>query len=141
MSRGGVGACKFSMRRNSQSGFTLLEAMVALAIAALVLAALVEGVETGMRSVAIASRNIEALSHARSHLAAIGVGQPLVPGVREGDDGGGFHWRERVARRVGGDAAASLFDVVVDIEWDAWGRPGHVQLATRRLAGRDGRVR
>ncbi len=77
-------------------GFTLLEVLVAFAIAALALGVLFEGAVGGIRSTRIADRTEEALSRARSHLAAVGQGTPLGPGTQEGDDGSGFHWSVRI---------------------------------------------
>lgn len=128
------------VRTEPARGFTLIEALIALAIAGLVLAALFDGAAIGLRAVDTAGRSAEALSRARSRLAAIGVGQKLAASVREGDDGT-MHWRETIARRAGAEAAPTLFDITVQIGWSEAGRANSVSLRTRRLAGADGRVR
>src|SRR5580698_8792288 len=73
-------------------GFTLLEVLVAFIIAALALGVVLRGTVGGMRSVTVADHYQEALSRARSRLAAIGHGMAVAPRHESGDDGGGFRW-------------------------------------------------
>ena len=79
--------------RGRDSGFTLLEVMVAFAIAALSLAALWESGVDGWRAARVAGRSMEAQSRAQSHLAVVGHGLAIRPLSEGGDDGGGFYWR------------------------------------------------
>ena len=80
----------------SERGFTLLEVVVAFAIAALALSVLFRAATGGMTAVATAGRYEEAVSRAKSHLAAIGHEGAITEGETEGDDGSGFHWRIRI---------------------------------------------
>jgi len=123
-------------------GFTLLEVVVALAIAAVALVALFEAGSGGFFAVDTAARAQEAVQRAQSHLAAVGRDAALVQGDFTDEDGGGYRWRLSVrplaTRQVpatSGNANASetLFDVEVAISW-----PGHtgdrsVALKTLRL--------
>jgi general secretion pathway protein I len=86
-------------RRSSgkAGGFALLEVMVAFIIAAAALGALFQSGLASLHSMQTASRYEEALARARSRLALATHGAPLVPGNLEGEDGGGYHWRVRVA--------------------------------------------
>jgi general secretion pathway protein I len=131
--------------RDGSSGFTLIEVLVAFVIAALALGVLYEGAAGGLRVGLRARRVAAALSHARSHLAALGAGA-LAAGEQSGDDGGGFRWRGRVTPLatvpLGGDAAGVsdargprlvLYGIAVRIDWDADGGPGHVTLDSERL--------
>lgn len=79
--------------RAGERGFTLLEVLVAFAIAALALTVLFRATGSGLGSARAASRYEEAVVRARSHLAAIGHDAALVAGDASGDDGGGFQWR------------------------------------------------
>ena len=102
-------------------GFTLLEVLVAFAIAALALGVLFEGAVGGIRSTRVADRTVEALSRAQSHLAAVGQGIPLGPGTQGGDDGGGYRWsvRIRTARSAStGTMRVVLYAVQVTESWD-----------------------
>jgi general secretion pathway protein I len=112
-----------------EAGFTLLEVLVAFVIAALALSVLFQGSIDGLRSVRVSGQYQEALSRARSRLAAVDVGAPLVPGTRQGDDGGGFRWETRVtpsataptARGTAADLArgprVGLYAVSVSVTW------------------------
>jgi general secretion pathway protein I len=124
-------------------GFTLLEVLVALAIAGLALIGLFQAGSGGMIAVDTAARAEEALQRAQSHLAAVGRDAALVEGELTDDDGGGFQWRLRVrpvaSRQLlpagGGDsnAALTLFYVEVAILWPGRNGERSVVLKTIRL--------
>jgi general secretion pathway protein I len=130
-------------RSSRDSGFTLLEVVVALAIAALAIVGLFQAAGGGLLAVNTAGRVEEAVQRAQSHLAAVGRSAALIQGEFTDDDGGGYHWRLR-ARPVGTrqvadpngspTASATLFDVEVAISWP--GRRGErsVVLKTMRLS-------
>ncbi len=124
-------------------GFTLLEVLVAFAIAAPALALLFgQGVQS-VTAAQAAARYREAISRAQSRLDAL-PDQALVAGVRDGEDGQGFRWRTRIAadasipaqRQVppgsGYAAGTTLYDVTVEVSWSGAGHRA-VTLATRRL--------
>ena len=126
-----------------EQGFTLLETVVALAIASMALVALFQAGSGGFFAVDTASRAAEALERARSHLAAVGAGAALVQGDTEGDDGGGYRWHLNVqpaATRMlppePGDpaGAVSLLDVTVSITWPSHHHERAIVLTTQRLA-------
>jgi prepilin-type N-terminal cleavage/methylation domain-containing protein len=77
-------------------GFTLMEVMVALAIALIALEVLFGGVIGSLRTAHDTSAWERAISRAQSHLTAtIDPGRAL--GEREGDDGDGYRWRTQVS--------------------------------------------
>lgn len=118
-------------RGGGEAGFTLLEALIAFAIAALALAALLGGALTGLRATEAASRTEEALARARSRLAALEAA-PLAPADGRGDDGGGFAWRLRVSpEAVSG--GLTLYAVSVAVAWRDGSTPREVRLETQRL--------
>jgi general secretion pathway protein I len=84
------------MSRERQRGFTLLEVLVAFAIAAFALAVLFRSSGTALMAARTSGQYQEALSRARSHLAALGGDAALVAGESSGDDGGGFRWRLKI---------------------------------------------
>ena len=119
------------MRRDA--GFTLLEAMIALAIAGLALAALFRGTLDGVNLSQTASRYEEAVARAQSRLA--GIGPAPQAGDRQGDDGGGYRWHVRVlpvgtARTL---PPTSLYAVSVAISWEENGARRVVDLETERM--------
>ena len=124
------------------SGFTLLEVVVALAIAAVALVGLFQAGSGGFFAVDTAARAQEAVQRARSHLAAVGRDAALVQGDFTDEDGGGYRWRLRVqpvaTRQLpapGGNAnaTATLFDVEVAISWPGHSGDRSVVLKTLRL--------
>ncbi|MBB5372211.1 type IV pilus modification PilV family protein [Acidocella aromatica] len=78
------------MRRDS--GFTLLEVMVAFVIAALASLVLYQVAFNASAQALTAAHYQEALVRAQSRLAALGPLTQLQPGRSAGDDGGGFSW-------------------------------------------------
>jgi general secretion pathway protein I len=129
-------------RAPADAGFTLLEVVVALAIAGLALVGLFQAGTGGLFAVDTAARAEEALQRAQSHLAAVGRDAALIEGDSRGDDGGGYRWRLRiqpVAQRQGLGAdgvtsqTTSLFDVAVAISWRVRGHERAVVLRTLRL--------
>ena len=115
------------MRR--PTGFTLLETLVAFAIAAIAVTALTAAVAGGLRSTRAASVTEQAISRAQSRLDAASLASP---GERSGDDGGGFRWRETV-RPAGRSGTAVLYDVTVEITWSIDG-PHRLALHSFRVA-------
>jgi general secretion pathway protein I len=132
---------------SNQDGFTLLEAIIAFVIAALALSMLYQGATGGLRATASATRMEEAVSLAKSHLAAIGRGDAVTQQESSGIDGDGFEWHLHVApagtRQLAisdsdraNDAkpsAAILFDVRLTESWDDAGHPHQFVLETHRL--------
>jgi general secretion pathway protein I len=102
--------------------------LIAFVIAGIAIAALMRAGGSGLAATQAATRYQEAVSRARSHLAAAIHGAALAPGDNQGDDGGGFHWRLRVTpeetmqlrtpgpiQRQG--TGVSLFAVTAWISW------------------------
>src|ERR1700730_5587819 len=111
-----------------ENGFTLLEVVVALAIAALALVGLFRAGSGGLFAVDTAARAEEAVQRAQSHLAALGRDASMTVGEYTGEDGGGYRWRRRVRplieRQAPGQngvslASTILFEVEVAISWPA----------------------
>lgn len=133
------------MRPAPQSGFTLFEVMVAFVIAALALGVLFAGGLAGLRTAKIADGYGDALSRARSRIAAIVAPQPL---DTSGDDGGGFRFHLRITQAAtvsparndapgqpAGESATriGLYDIAVTVSWHRDGGDRQVVLATQRL--------
>jgi general secretion pathway protein I len=126
----------------AERGFTLLEVIVALAIASFAFAGLFRAGGSGLFAVDTATRTEEAVERAQSHLAAVGKDAALLEGDFDGDDGGGYRWRLRVRPMATEQAAVqqgefstkiTLFDVEVAISWNASGHDRSVVLRSRRL--------
>jgi len=129
----------------ADAGFTLLEVMIAFAIAALALGTFYGGVAGGVRTAGVAAHYEAALARAQSRLAATGGAARLIPGDTSGDDGGGYTWRVQIRQTASApfaglppDAArtaprAALFALSVTIAWNMDGGERRVTLGTARL--------
>jgi general secretion pathway protein I len=131
------------LRCSAQSGFTLIEVVVALAVAALGLSFLMAAASTGLGNAGLADQYIEATRRAQSHLAELGVTEPLHPGVRAGDDGGGYSWRSWISSprlhdrppAPEGIVPLGLYAVEVTISWRSGDSIKSVSLRSQRVAG------
>lgn len=129
-------------RGATEHGFTLIEVLVAFLIAAVAVGAIVRAATGAVASSRAASRYDEAVARAESHLASLSVA-PLGDSDRQGDEGGGYHWRVRVASagtaqlagRVNAipTGAATLYRVTVTMSWRDGGARRAVRLDSARL--------
>lgn len=138
----GAGARRGALLRSCVAGFTLLEVLIALAIAALALGALFETGVTDLRATHAAAKMERAISLGRSRLALAARSVPLAPGDWQGDEGSGFHWHLRVtaagiipqASLPGRETSPLvLYDINVSMVWQEAGERHGVQLQTARL--------
>jgi general secretion pathway protein I len=133
------------LRRDA--GLTLLEVVVALAIAGSALVGMFQAGSTGLLAADIAARAEEAVERAQSHLAAVGRNAALSAGQFTDDDGGGYRWRLSVqpmaSRQMpgpdgGSTTSTTLYSVEVEISWRDAGRQRSVVLKTLRLGSAAG---
>jgi general secretion pathway protein I len=128
-----------------EQGFTLLEVLVASVIAALALGVLLQGALASVHSVRVSGQYQEALSRARSHLAALDDSSLLKPADQAGNDGRGFRWQLRISpagtaplgrgdTNEAGAARVALYAVTVVVSWDGGGGPRQVRLDSERVA-------
>ncbi len=124
-----------------EAGFTLLEVLVALAIAIPALVLLYRQGAVAMGVTRTAATYQEAISRAQSRLDTL-TGTGLAAGEREGDDGGGYRWRTRIApvastplpsRPPSSPVADTLYAVAVEISWPGPTGVRRFLLETRRL--------
>jgi general secretion pathway protein I len=84
--------------RRFQSGYTLIEVIVAFAVLALALTLLLGTLSGASRQVRWADDAGRASLHAQSLLDQLGVGEALAPGQQQGDfENGRYRWRLDVA--------------------------------------------
>ena len=130
------------MAANDAQGFVLLEVLIAFIITILAVGLMIGVSSDAMRGTRTSARYQEATVRAQSRLAAVAdAGIPIL-GEREGDDGGGFHWHERVtALRTDSnhadDKAAmpiTLYGISVWITWRDGIATRSVDLNTQRAA-------
>lgn len=143
---GGCTICAERVSPRGDVGFTLLEVVVALALASLALMALFQAGSAGLLTVDSATRIEAAVDRAQSHLAEFADGGAIKPGESEGDDGDGYHWR-LIARPMASqpadtlgqtEAPARLYDIDVTIWWGAGRHRRSVELETERIGSAEG---
>jgi general secretion pathway protein I len=128
------------------AGFTLIEVIVAFALLALGLTLLLGTLANASRQVRWSADAGRAAMHAQSLLAATGVGEALVPGVREGEfEDGRYRWRLQVAPWQDPDAppgpltdlsAPQMQELDLSMQWGD-GPGEHLQLRSLRLVRPD----
>lgn len=132
-------------RQGAQRGFTLLEVVVAFAIAASGIALVYQIYGTGLRSTALAGEYTQAALLAEAQLARLGLEETLSEGDDSGEFDNGYRWNARVERyepneeeqinTVDFDLAevtnAELLRVTLSVEWGE--PPRSVRLETLRL--------
>ncbi len=101
------------------SGFLLLETLIAFVIAALALVVLFRAAFDGAAATAIARQEAQALDRAQSRLAALRAMAPSHRYAHEGRDGDGFSYRES-AMRLATPRGATLAPVRLSVT-ESWG--------------------
>jgi general secretion pathway protein I len=136
-----------SVQARVGNGFTLLEVLIALAIAGAALAVLFNAGLTGLLATQAASHYEQAIARARSHLTMAVHASPLVAGDWQGDDGGGFAWHLRVAPlastavrpafavtpRASSSFPLTLYSVSVSVGWHDGSGIREVRLDTEQI--------
>ncbi len=116
-----------------ESGSVLVEAMVAVAVIAMMLAVTYRSVGQSVLQSRAAEASRAAVMIAQSRLALVGAEIPLTPGETTGVDGD-FTWRVRIDPAPVDDASAmgSLFSVTASVR-DRAGKADRAILRTERL--------
>ena len=128
--------------RRGQTGFSLLEVLVAFAILAVSLGVLIQIFSRASIATVVASQYSRAAALAESRLAAVGTAIPLEPGALSGDPEDGISWELAIAPvelRPEEGLGASLqptvapYRVTVVVLWEDAGRVRRLTLSTLRL--------
>ena len=123
------------------AGFTLIEVVVAVALAALALVALFQGGSAALMTTSQATRLEVAVDRAQSHLAEFADTGAIRAGDSEGDDGDGYHWRLTASPIASLPAETPdqpappprLYNIAVTISWGTGRHQRSVQLETERI--------
>jgi general secretion pathway protein I len=140
-----MGIDQISISRDS--GFTLIEVIIAFLIAALSIATLFEAITGGIGSTANATKVTRAILFAESHIAIIGRGESISDNDVKGSDPDGYTWHvivrtvsSRKLRYEGENtlsnaraAYAILYSVEVSETWEDGPRNRTVTLNTYRI--------
>jgi general secretion pathway protein I len=128
-------------RAESIAGFTLIEVLVAFAIAALLIVPLMRLVSTGLGSFDRSQNYATATLWAQSILADAGVETPLAQGVQTGDLALGMHWEMSITTyhddlmSTGPLTSGFIpYAITLTISWPDHHTRNALQFATLRLA-------
>lgn len=120
------------------NGFTILETMVAMVVAAAILAALYGLFGKNVTAVDGAEADARAVLLAQSRMEGIGIAQSLRPGISRGQTNDGYAWVEEVRPDEGAklDPKAPLlpFAVKVTVSWSGERGTRSLSLDSVRLA-------
>lgn len=128
---------------HAQSGFSLLEVVVAFTILALSLGLLIQIFSRALNTTALSRDYSRAASLAQSRLDAVGIEMPLLPGSYGGGPEEGLSWQVVIqAYEPEGIAWEPAIDSYLVRSMVSWGEEGEKQrqisLATLRLAESSG---
>jgi len=130
-------------RRNS--GYTLVEVLVAFVILALALTVLLRIFSGGVRNVSVSSDYARAVLIAESRLASAGIEGILAPGETSGTEDERFQWVQTVHEYTPSlDYEASAqkvpaYYVTVSVQWPHANGTRSIDLSTVRLLRQEGR--
>jgi prepilin-type N-terminal cleavage/methylation domain-containing protein len=126
-------------RAAGRSGFTLIEVLVALVVAAIGLGFFLAATGVGLQNVGIADQYVQATRRAQSRLAQVGLTVPLKQGNYSGNDGDGFRWQVNIAqplKHAQGSSAPSLpelYPIDVRVRWRSGVSWREVSLRSERI--------
>lgn len=118
--------------KNGAEGFTLIEVVVALAIAGLGVALLVAATGSGIDNSSAGVRRVQAVGLAQSRMAQIGHTLPLKSGDYSGEEEGGLRWHVHVGPATAHGSVA-LYPVTVTEAWQSGRRQNTQSLYSERI--------
>ena len=123
------------------AGFTLLEVVVALAIAALGIGLVMQVFAGGLRNIDRADAYLRAVTIAESQLARVGSEIEIANGSKSGETDSGFAWTISMSQfapeEFDFDETLRLYEVVVSVEWGPAVTRRSLDLHSMRLSSVD----
>jgi general secretion pathway protein I len=128
-------------KRRPQSGFSLLEVLVAFAILSVSLGVLMQIFSQASRATLVSSQYSRAASLAESKLNAVGTAIPLEEGSVSGDPEGGIAWEVTIlpvtlGEEFGAEPPATPYRVNATALWQDGSQVRSLTLSTLRLGER-----
>jgi general secretion pathway protein I len=130
---------------STQTGYSLIEVLVAFVILSLTLGIMFRVFSAGLRNIDTAADYTEAVVIAESRLATPGVIEPLVMGQQQGTAAERYSWIRTISpfdsrdRGQLSDPAVMAYRIDVSVQWSKFGAERKVQLSTIRLENKAAR--
>lgn len=127
-----------SLSRDSHSGFTLIETLVAMSILAISLVVILQLFSGGLKSSRLSDEYTRGIFHARERMDEILLARELTEGVISGQFDDGFKWRAE-ARHLDIPEVKEVklplraFSINVDVMWDSGGQQKHFTVSAIKL--------
>lgn len=120
-----------------QTGFSLIETLVAFVLLSSALAVILQLFSSGLAGTLRAENHSRAMVLGDGLLAALGREEPMQPGQREGSSGP-LHWRMQITPAAAGDDGDApgdwaLYRIDLTLLWPQGTRQQTLHLATLRL--------
>ncbi|HWE75575.1 MAG TPA: prepilin-type N-terminal cleavage/methylation domain-containing protein [Stellaceae bacterium] len=126
-------------RHGDESGFTLIEVLVATTIAALLLLPLLRGFSAGLATTTRSGGLTEATLIAQSTLETIGAQTPLDAATSVEHQDGRYHVTTTIHPYSSGELAneaalpVAAYEITVTVDWPEGAKPEKVAIRTLRL--------
>ena len=119
---------RLEINKNNQCGFTLLEVVVALTIAAIALPVLLQSFSEGTKNQSLIENKTTALYLLKLRMSEIEMMGELDPGSEEGefDTDSLFQWSSDISE----SDTEGLYEVTVTVNWQERGQERSVELTT-----------
>jgi len=126
------------MSPDSDTGFTLIETLVAISILAISLVVLLQLFSGGLKSSKLSDEYTRGIFHAREKMDEILLAGELTEGVIDGKFDDGFRWRAEALHLDIQEAKDvklpfRAFNINVDVIWDTGGHEKHFAISAIKL--------
>jgi len=126
------------MYQDSDSGFTLIETLVAISILAISLVVLLQLFSGGLKSSRLSDEYTRGIFHAREKMDEILLAGELTPGLIGGQFDDGYKWRAEsrhlnVPEAKDAGLPFRAFNIKVEVLWDAGGTEKNFTINTIKL--------